>query len=278
MNRALKPAFRILRLLLVSYAVALALVYFFQEKLLFHPSVLPVEHRFGLKLRFEERLLNVKGHELHSLLVHPPATARGLLLFFHGNAGDLSNWGLVAEELAERTGFEVLIMDYPGFGKSGGTVRGEEQLHEIARAFFELARKEAKGPLVIYGRSIGSGLAVRLAADHSLSGPVSGLVLESPYLSVRSLAAELFPWLPVSLLLRYPMRSDEWMPKVSAPTLFLHGTRDSVIPIESGRALYGLSTKARFLEVEGAGHNNLSDFGEYWSELSSFLRKLRENP
>jgi len=271
---AFKQALRFLRLVLIAYAVVLALVYFFQEKLLFHPGVLPADHRFTLKLSFEERLFKVKGDELHSLLVRAPKQAFGLILFFHGNAGDLSNWSLVAEELAERTSFDVWILDYPGFGKSSGTVRSEEQLHEIARAFYELGQKEAKGPLVIYGRSIGSGLAVKLAADL----PIGGLVLESPYLSVRSLASELFPWLPVSLLLRYPLRSDEWMPKVSASTLVLHGARDTVIPIESGRALHSLNVKARFLEVEGAGHNDLSEFGEYWSELGSFLRSVREHP
>ncbi len=265
-----KWLWRILRLVLLAYLVALAGLFFFQEKLLFHPNVLQESHKFELRLAFEEKTFNVGDVRLHSVLVRAKKQpARGLLLMFHGNAGSMEGWSLAAEELAEKTGFDAWILDYPGFGKSGGSIRSEAQLHEAAKVFYELGVKEKKsGTLIVYGRSIGSGIAVRVAAENK----VDGLILESPYLSIRSIAANLFPWIPVSLLLRYPLRSDEWMPKVTAPILVLHGENDTLIPIESGRELAKLNPKARFVEIPGAGHNDVGESDLYWAELGVFLK------
>jgi len=251
--------------LLVYLALSLGL-YFFQEKLLFHPSPFPEGFRYYLELPFEERALTVDGAKVDSLLVRAPGS-RGLVLMFRGNAGNLADWAPTAEELARRLGWDIWLMDYPGFGRSEGAIRSEAQLHRIAAAFFEAARGEAGSrPLVIYGRSIGSGLAAKVAAENR----VSGLVLETPYLSITDMARRLYPWAPL-FLLRYPLRSDRWVPLVKSPLLFLHGDRDEVIPHESGAELALLSPTGRFVTIEGGRHNDLSRHEAYWAELASFL-------
>lgn len=254
-------------LLLAGYVASLALLFGFQEKLLFHPGApLDPAYSFRLSFAFEELSLDLDGARVHSLLVKAP-NPRGLLLFFHGNAGNLANWGEVGEDLADRLGWSVLVVDYPGFGKSGGSIRSETQLHEMAKAFFALAKERAGGlPLALFGRSIGSGLATRLAAEHE----VKALVLESPYLSMLSLATGMFPWVPAPVL-RYPLRSDLAMPKVEAPVLILHGDADTLIPHASGQALSRLAKGGRFVTIEGGGHNDLAAFPLYWTELKRFF-------
>lgn len=273
MKRVVPWIYKGARIILVLYAVALAALFFFQESMLFHPGLLEPNYKFQLSLPFEEQRFTAGGVELHSVLVRAKKQpARGLLLFFHGNAGDLGDWSLVGEGLAERTGYDAWVLDYPGFGKSGGKIRSEEQLHEIAKAFYLLGVQETRGsPLVVYGRSLGSAFAVRLAAENK----VSGLVLESPFFSMASVAAVHVPWIPVSWLIQYPLRSDEWMPRVTAPVLVLHGARDIIVPVSSGKALAELAKQAKFVEVETAGHNDLDDHDEYWAALSVFLNSLK---
>jgi len=262
--------FKIARILLLFYVVAIVAAFLFQSNMLFHPRVLSPDYKFQLKLPFEERRFTAGGVELHSVLVRAAGKARGLILFFHGNAGDLGDWSVVGEEIAAKVGFDVWVVDYPGFGKSGGKIESEAQLYEAASIFYQLGVKEAKGPLVLYGRSLGSSFAIRLAAENK----VHALVLESPFLSMQSVASGHMPWLPIGWLLRFPLRSDLWMPKVTAPLLVLHGTADLTVPLESGKTLATLAKQARFVEVEGAAHNDVSDYDLYWTELGAFLNEI----
>jgi pimeloyl-ACP methyl ester carboxylesterase len=269
-NKIVRALKRGAALLLAGYLASLALLFGFQEKLLFHPGApLDPAYSFRLSLPFEELRLELGDARVHSLLVKA-RNPRGLLLYFHGNAGNLANWGEVGEDLADRLGWSVLVVDYPGFGKSEGSIRSEAQLHEMAKAFLALAKEKAGGlPLALFGRSIGSGLATRLAAEHE----VKALVLESPYLSMLSLATEMFPWVP-GFVLRYPLRSDLAMGQVKAPVLILHGDQDELIPHASGLALSKLVENGRFVTIEGGRHNDLGGSEFYWAELKAFLRRF----
>ncbi|MGZ3739779.1 MAG: alpha/beta fold hydrolase, partial [Bdellovibrionota bacterium] len=142
MTRIKKIFWSVLRVGLVLYVAIAVGVYFFQESLLFHASHLPPGYKFELKLPFEERMVTGGPDQIDGLLVHPPK-AKGLLLYFHGNAGNLEDWAGEAEELASITKWNVWIIDYPGFGKSSGSIHSEEQLHADADAVFTAAKKEA---------------------------------------------------------------------------------------------------------------------------------------
>jgi uncharacterized protein len=253
--------------------VLLFLLYLLQERLIFIPSKLPDDYRYGFRQEFEERDLEVRGRRVNSLYFPAPG-APGTILYFHGNAGDLSGWGMVAAELVGRTGWNVWIMDYPGYGKSEGRIRSEEQLHEMAEAFMErvLFGRRPGEKIVLAGRSIGSGLATRLAARH----PVDGLVLESPYYSLQRLAKENFAWVP-GLFLKYRFPSHVWIQQTKAPVLILHGANDNLIPAAHGRELADLApATAEFVSVAGGGHNDLSMFEDYWTAFSRFLNRVAE--
>jgi pimeloyl-ACP methyl ester carboxylesterase len=139
--------------------------------------------------------------------------------------------------------------------------------------FYALARKEAgKLPLALFGRSIGTGLAVRLAARN----PVTALVLETPYTSLRDVARKFYPWAP-TFLLRYPLESTRWIVEVRAPVLILHGDADELIPYGEGRELASLQPRARLVTIPHGRHNDLREFPLFWHELTSFFRRFGEN-
>src|SRR5690606_17689166 len=129
-----------------------------QERLLFFPTPLAPDYSFELTHPFDEKFLEIDGNRIHSLLFKNE-NSKGLILYFHGNAGNLDTWGEVAQQLAIETRMSVWIIDYPGFGKSEGRISSENQLHQIAAAFMEAALviEKMRDRVVIYGRSIGSG-------------------------------------------------------------------------------------------------------------------------
>jgi pimeloyl-ACP methyl ester carboxylesterase len=261
------------RIVVLFYAVAGLALYFFQEKLIFHPRVLPADFKFDVGLPSEE--LSIGAEHADALLVHAE-NPRGLLLHFHGNGGNLEGWSEVAEELARKLHWDVLVLDYPGFGKSPGEIRSEAQLWQLSDDAFSLAEQRARAaklPVAVMGRSLGTGLAVRIAALH----PVTALVLEAPYYSLKKMAQLQYPWAPL-FLLRYPLDSAGWMPRVAAPTLVFHGDADELIPHSQGEALAALNPSARFVTFPGGTHDGLRHFPLYWQEIERFFDGLKLEP
>lgn len=124
--------------------------------------------------------------------------------------------------------------------------------------------------MIVYGRSIGTGLAVKLASENK----VRALILESPYFSLSSLAKEKFPWAPL-FLLKFNFRSDLWMPNVTAPVLLVHGDSDEVIPFTQGEKLSRLAPQILFRPVPGGHHNDLAEYPAFWLALQEFLKLLQ---
>lgn len=262
--------FAFTRLAIALSAVTFLLLYFCQEYLIFPGTRLANEFTFHFQIPFVEKFINVDGLKIHSLLFEPPESS-GLILYFHGNGGSLNGWGDAAAELAEREHMQVWILDYPGYGKSDGKIVSEVQLHRIAQTFLEAAQSlnGQSSNIVLYGRSIGTGLAVKLAAEHQ----VRGLILESPYLSLESLAEKSLTWAPL-FLLKYKFHSDQWLPQVGCPILILHGDEDEVIPFQQGHQLSQLSNNSKFVQISGGHHNDLSRFPKYWESLDDFVSSL----
>ena len=152
----------------------------------------------------------------------------------------------------------LVALSYRGYAGSTGRPT-EAGLIDDARAAYEFATKRHPAArIVVWGESLGSGVAVALASERK----VAGVVLEAPFLSAVDIAAGVYPYLPVRWLMKDQFRSDLRVPKVTAPVLILHGDRDTVVPITSGQFLYKLITSPkRFVRVAGAGHENLGSFG-----------------
>lgn len=244
-------------------------VFFFQERLIFFPSKIPKDFTFKFKNKSEEKFIKLGDQELHSLYFEAP-NAPGIILFFHGNGGALDSWGDLASDFVDKTGWSIWIVDYPGYGKSTGRVTSEAELHDMASTVLAETKKLAPKKIVLDGRSLGSGIASRLASESA----VDGVILETPYYNGTDLAKVMFPLLP-TFLLRYRLPSNEWVKKIKSPILVIHGTDDQVIPYSHGQRLFNeVPGKKEFLTIKGGSHNDLPDFDEYWNGVKGFLNGL----
>ena len=235
---------------LLLYGVVIGAVYLRQEALLFFPTPLVAEHRFRHD-GVVERYVEVDGARLHALHFRQPG-AKGVVFFLHGNAGNNDSW-LDDTAFYRRTGYDLFLLDYRGYGKSTGRITSETQLHADVEAAWNVVAPEYAGRRkVIYGRSLGSGPATRLATrvDADL------LVLVSPYSSVRELAAEYYAWVPGALL-RYPLPTREWLPHARLPVLLIHGEADEIIPFAHAERLKQVRPDAELLRLPGVHHNDL---------------------
>lgn len=249
------------------FTAALGLI-MIQERLIFFPEKLPIDYNFKFE-RYSEKSFEFESLKINSILFSEEKS-NVLVLYFHGNAGSLSSWGEVASELRDRLKVNVWILDYPGYGKSEGSIQSERQLLDLAESFYVQAQNLfPQKKIVVYGRSIGSGPATWLATQHKLP-----LILESPFVSFSKLASEHAPWFP-SFLRRYSFEVSTWLKGFSNSLLLIHGDRDEVIPVHHSQMLVQKFPLSHYAEVNGASHNNLSSFDRYWGALRALFSELQ---
>jgi hypothetical protein len=249
------------------YLAMLAALYFGQEKLLFAPTSLPANYVFA-KPGVAEVSIPVQGATLHGLhFTHPGA--KGLVFYLHGNAGNVDTW-LTNTEFYQRAGFDVFMLDYRGYGKSSGRIQGEAQLHADVRAAYDTLAPRYQGKrIVLFGRSLGTALAAKLAADVK----PALTVLVSPYSSMARIAREQYPFAPAALL-RYPLDTQAFLAQVDTPVLILHGQADTLIPLAHGERLAQSGKNIRLVRVPEAGHNNIHQVAAYLEPLADALKRL----
>jgi uncharacterized protein len=249
------------------YAALLAALWLGQEALLFAPQVLPADHRFDHAADVHEAVVEVPGARLSALHLRLPDPA-GVVFFLHGNGGSLESW-FVNPAFYRRANVDLFMIDYRGYGKSSGRIESQAQLEaDVRAAWASIAPRYAGKKRIIYGRSLGSALAAGLAAE--LQPELT--VLVSPYTSMVDLAREHYPWVP-SLLVRYPLRTDEALPRIRTPVLLVHGKRDTLIGHRHSEALFMRAVNAELLLVPDAGHNDIHLFDRY---LAGFRRAMAD--
>ena len=255
-----------LAVLAACYCLLCGCLFLGQERLIFLPTRLPPDYRFPFREPFEELSLPSGGETLSALLFKADRP-RGAVLYLHGNGGCLAEWGSVVPPFLA-SGYDVLVIDYRGYGKSTGAIRSEADLLQDGEAgYAELARRRPEGEIVVLGRSLGSGVAAWLARAHH----PRLLILESPYFSLRDLAGRSVPFVP-RFLLKYQLRTDLWIGEAACPVVLIHGTQDEVIPHESSvRLLPLIRSPHELVSVEGAGHNDLDEFPESRRALARIL-------
>lgn len=242
---------------LTVYFAFNAFVYAKQRDMMYIPSlerVAPAD--VGLDAVEEVALTTASGVELVSWFAQPQA-GRPTVLFFHGNAGAVNHRAHRFRELMGH-GYGVFVLGYPGYGGNAGEP-SEPGLHEAAQLAYDYLRESGIdfGDIVIYGESIGSGVAVQLAARVD----AKGLVLEAPMSSAVAVAREHYPLLVAAFFLRDSYRSEDYIERIDMPLLVIHGKMDAIIPLRLGQELVDRATEPKKLVViEGAGHNNLSDY------------------
>jgi len=244
------------------------MAYFIQEKLIFLPTKLQEDYSYTFEFPFEEVFLATEDGATLNALHLKGDNPKGVILYFHGNAGDLSRWGPITNYFTNFN-YDVIVMDYRTYGKSTGAL-SEEALYNDASLFYDYALTHyQEDKIVLYGRSLGTGLGTYLAAKNN----PKKLILESPYYSIADEAKKRFPILPVKLILRYKLPNNEYIKDVSCPVIIFHGTKDKIVAYKSGLKLGNLVPKERldFVTLEGGTHNNLKEFKEYHLALSKIL-------
>lgn len=260
-------------LVVLLYCVVLAVLYALQSRLIFFPGKLSADFQFTCSGNCEEIFFKTSDGEVINALFFPNGGKR-VILYFHGNAGDLSGWQFVAEDFLS-TAYDFMIIDYRGYGKSSGEL-SETGFYLDADAAYDYLTKRGFAPenIVIYGRSIGSGVAVDLASRKTCQG----LVLESAYSSMGKLAGEKFPYFFPSLYLKYRFDNISKINGVKCPVIFLHGSLDNLIPpSHSSRLFEKFTGKKKLIKVPRGGHNDLRAFHEYTEFLTDFTAFFLKN-
>jgi len=253
------------------YLITALVLYLNQEKFIFLPAILSPNYKFSqFENAREVYLTREKGLRLHALYF-TAKNPKGIILYFHGNKGALDAWGPAAADLSA-LGYDVLMPDYRGYGKSEGAPR-KGILHKDAMAFYELLLKDhAAEDIVIYGRSLGTGIACRLATKVK----AKLLILETPYLSLLAMAKLTLPFFPASWIMNYQMRSDITIKRVQCPVHIIHGTDDELIPYEQAVKLtkiYG--DMSALTTIEGGRHSDLTEFDLFHETLRGLLGEDR---
>ena len=247
----------LLIVIVVGYGCLLAAMYVFQRSLMYFPDAArrpPAQA--GLPEAREVLLQSEDGEQLVAWFV-PAREGQPLVVYFQGNAGGLD---LRMERFRKLIagGAGLLALCYRGYGGSSGRP-SETGLIADAAATYDFARKEYPAArIVLFGESLGTGVAVALAATHE----VGGLVLDAPYPSALDVGAAAYPFIPVGWALKDTFRSDLRIAKVTAPVMMRHGARDTIVPIRFGERLYALANEPkRFARFAEGGHSDLDDHG-----------------
>ena len=212
------------------------------------------------------------GVRLHGWWV-PGQDNHATLLWFHGNAGNLSDRVELLDLLHDELGVGVFMLDYRGYGRSEGKP-SEAGLYADARAALEATQVHAgvrPEEVVLFGQSLGAAVAVEFASAH----PVRGVVLEAAFTSIPDMARHHYAFLPVWPLLKTSFDSEERIAEIDAPLLMLHGADDDIVPLDMGRKLFAAAQAPKELRVvEGAGHNDVYLTADYIATLRGFLEGL----
>jgi len=247
-----KPPMLILQLLF--FLVLLNLLMFFQQSsMTFYPYKALGATPADWQLDYEDVMLNTEdGVDLHGWYL-PRKGAQRVVLFFHGNGGNISHRG-DSLDIFHRLGFNVFIIDYRGYGQSDGSP-SETGLHKDAQAAWQYLTEQrgfAAGDIVMFGRSLGGAVASRLAADVQ----PGALVVESTFSSARDMAQSLFPLLSRVIVMRYDFKTSTYIKQVRSPVMVIHSPNDDIIPFHLGEKVYAAANEPKsFMRLQG-DHNS----------------------
>lgn len=252
----------------IYIAISLAL-YYVQDYMLFKPEKLPKDFQFDYENQQtkEYNLETRDGAIINGLRFFPKDESKGVVLYLKGNSKSIKGWGKFAVDFT-RHGYNVLMVDYRGFGKSTGKRSQKALKRDLQKVYDKIKERTSEDRIILYGRSLGSGFATKLA---SLNNPKM-LILDAPYYSLTKVAARYVPFMPLSILLKYPLPTYKWLKYVHCPIHIIHGTHDKLIPYKSSVKLAQINPKlTKIHTVIGGGHKNLNNFESYHKMLDEII-------
>lgn len=267
-KKAAQLTARLAVIIAIGYGTAAGYMYLTQRSFIFVPTgQLSAPEEKGLEEVAVETPDMADGTQVTVWRAEPAATGNPTVLYFHGNAGNISSRWKRFRQILD-SGFGLYAPSYRGYAGSEGAPSEAALISDGLEHFDRIAASGT--PIIVHGESLGTGVAVAVAARRPAADL---LVLEAPYTGLADMASEQYPWLPVDLLMKDPMPSSERIDNVEAPVLIIHGTADSIIPVEHGKRLFERAGDPKQLKiVEDAGHGDLWSNGLWPAVLEAWKR------
>ncbi|WP_146256053.1 alpha/beta hydrolase [Aestuariivirga litoralis] len=261
----------VLTIAVLAYVAIAVFMYLQQRSFQYHPAHKGTPPQaLGLANVTEERVTTPDGETI-VLWYSPARPGQPTVLFFHGNGGEVADR---TERFAflQAQGLGVMFVSYRGYGASTGKI-SEQGLLTDALTAYDVLRAKGVPPdrIMLLGESLGTGVAVQLAAQR----PVAAVALEAPYTATVDIAADIYWWLPVRLLMKDQFRTRDHIARVKAPLLIQHGDADTIVPVAQGRALFAMANEPkRLVIVPGEGHDAVFDRGVWEREVAFFRESV----
>jgi pimeloyl-ACP methyl ester carboxylesterase len=266
-----RTLFRWLKVIIIVYCLVGMAVYYLQDKIFFRPEPLDAGYKYQFDHPYKEVNIPYTNSSVINIIQFTTldTAVKGVVLYFHGNRKNIS-WYARFAPIFTKHGYEVWMIDYPGYGKSTGDFT-EQQLYDWALACYKLARARfAPLNITLYGKSLGSGIAAQLASVRDCKA----LILETPYYSFPSVLGSYLPIYPMEKMVHFKIPTWQYLQNVTAPVTIFHGTDDGVIRYRNGKRLIPYLKKGdEFVTIEDGSHNDLSKFPIYQQKMDSLLKK-----
>lgn len=257
----------------VVYLVISALLYYLQDFFLFKPEKPAEDFKFSYENQVvEEYNISTRDGATINGLHFKVEKPKGAVLYLKGNSKSIKGWGKFAVDFT-RHNYDVIMVDYRGFGKSTGRINENAIKHDLQFIYNKIKERIDEKYIILYGRSLGSGFATKLASTNN----PRMLILDAPYYSLVNVTKRYMPFMPLSVILKYPMPTYKWLKYVDCPVHIIHGTNDKLIPFNSSVKLSKIKPNStRLWPIIDGGHKNLNNFESYHKILSEIINTKPE--
>jgi uncharacterized protein len=261
---------KLIKIALAMYSVIGLILFFTQELFLFHGKKLPANYAYNFKdQKWEEYNITRKdGTNLNFVKFLPNDTSiKGIVIYYHGNMQNINRYAPYTRFFTIN-GYEVWMMDYPGFGKTTGKL-SEKKMKDDAQVIYDLVRNKIPATnILIYGKSMGTGLATYIASKNECKR----VLLETPYYSLPTIYDDFTLLYPTNLMLRFRFPNYKYIPQIKAPITIFHGTKDKLIKYSNVSRLKPLLKPTdEFVTIQKATHNNIINYQLYTEKVDSLL-------
>jgi len=264
----MKRMLKVLAIFCVIYLIAILILFVFQNKMIFLPEKLVLDYQYSFQGNFKELNLKTADNNTLNAIHFTVENPKGVILYFHGNKGNLSRWGNITSYFT-KFNYDVFVVDYRSYGKSTGDFN-EKLMYQDAQLCYDYLKKNyTEDKITIYGRSLGCTFAIKTASQNK----PNQLILESPFYNLKDVVKYHYPFVPYGILLKHHFNSNEYFDQITCKTTIFHGTKDKVIPITSSKKLIKNSNlkMISYIELEGGSHHNLSAFKTYQKTILELL-------
>lgn len=250
-----------------SVLLLMGILHTFQEKLIFLPEEIQADYKYNFAFDFDEVNLTTEDNQTINALHIKAEDPKGIILFFHGNKGNLIRWGEITSYFTQFN-YDVFVIDYRGYGKSTGSFDEDQMYKDALLSYNYVKSKFNEEQIVVYGRSLGTTFASKVGAENN----PKHIILEVPFFSLHNAANHKYKIIP-KFLLNFKFRTNELIQRISSPTTIFHGTNDRVTPYKGSEELYKLLTvsEKELILLENGTHHNVRDFDLYTKALKSIL-------